>query len=54
MKKQAKKVDVWVRWSYRVNGWIWSVMQGAKVLAEGSARSAEEARIAAANWMVQS
>jgi hypothetical protein len=28
--------DLWIRWSHRCNGWMWSVMRGADVLAEGS------------------
>jgi len=39
----AKKLDTWVRWSHRVNGWMWSVMRGAEVVVEGSAPSQDEA-----------
>ena len=25
------KVDSWVRWTYRCNGWMWSVMRGTEL-----------------------
>lgn len=41
------KLDKWVRWSYRVNGWLWSVMCGARVVAEGFEATFDEANAAA-------
>ena len=38
-----KKTDTWIRWSYRCNGWMWSVLSGAKLIKEGCARSYDEA-----------
>lgn len=42
-----KKLDAWIRWSYSVNGWMWSVMDGATVVIEGACKSQDEARQAA-------
>lgn len=40
-------MDKWIFWTYEINGWKWSVWRGAKVIAEGFARSEEEANEAA-------
>lgn len=39
--------DIWIRWTYRCNGWMWSVMEGATLVAEGVAASEAEAQAAA-------
>ena len=42
-----KQRDFWIRWTHRCNGWMWSVMQGATVIAEGCEETEEKARAAA-------
>ena len=42
-----KQRDFWIRWSYRCNGWMWSVMQGAMVIAEGCEETEVKALAAA-------
>jgi len=39
--------DVWIRWSHRCNGWMWSVLRGTTLIVEGCARSELEANTAA-------
>jgi len=40
-------MDKWIRWTYKVNGWQWSLMQGAEVIAEGASRSKRDAEYSA-------
>lgn len=37
-------MDAWVRWTYECNGWKWSVLDGAIVVAEGCEPSEGSAR----------
>ncbi len=43
------QLDAWIRWTYRCNGWMWSVFRGAELIAEGCEPSEQLARLAASH-----
>lgn len=37
-----KTMDIWLRWSYRTNGWEWSILDGATLIEEGTSPSYDD------------